>query len=156
MYGYIYITTNLITGKKYLGKHKAAQFDPTYKGSGKVLRQAIAKEGWDQFECHVLPALAEMPTECRTEEELNQAEEFYIDYYNCVLSEEFYNLKPGGLGKSVAGVRYIYKEGQAKKVLPEELDEWLAQGWILKGPDQTPETIAKRAASHRGIKQSAE
>ena len=36
MYGYIYITTNLINGMKYIGKHKASMFDPAYKGSGKV------------------------------------------------------------------------------------------------------------------------
>ena len=30
MYGYIYMTTNKITGSLYVGKHKAAKYDPCY------------------------------------------------------------------------------------------------------------------------------
>ena len=35
MKGYIYETTNLINGKKYIGKHKSNKFDHNYYGSGK-------------------------------------------------------------------------------------------------------------------------
>ena len=41
MYGYIYETTNLINGKKYIGKHKADCFDKSYIGSGTILTRAI-------------------------------------------------------------------------------------------------------------------
>lgn len=34
MYGYIYMTTNKITGSLYVGKHKAPKYDPRYLGSG--------------------------------------------------------------------------------------------------------------------------
>lgn len=43
MYGYIYITTNNITGVKYIGQHKSTEWDPNYIGSGTVLIQAIKK-----------------------------------------------------------------------------------------------------------------
>lgn len=45
MYGYIYETTNLINGKKYIGKRVKPKFDGNYKGSGKVLKHAIEKYG---------------------------------------------------------------------------------------------------------------
>ena len=28
MYGYVYLTTNTVSGMKYIGKHKSEQFDP--------------------------------------------------------------------------------------------------------------------------------
>jgi len=37
MYGYIYETTNLINGKKYIGQSKG-KFKPLYLGSGVVLK----------------------------------------------------------------------------------------------------------------------
>ena len=46
MFGIIYITTNLINNKKYIGKHKcdSIEFDG-YLGSGKILKNAIKKNG---------------------------------------------------------------------------------------------------------------
>ena len=41
MYGYIYKTTNVITGKIYIGKHKSNSFDVNYYGAGKIIRRAL-------------------------------------------------------------------------------------------------------------------
>ena len=43
MFGYIYETTNLINGKKYIGKHKSRCFDVKYYGSGKLFRKELEK-----------------------------------------------------------------------------------------------------------------
>ena len=43
MYGYIYETTNLINGKKYIGKHKSSKFDENYYGSGTYLKKCYRK-----------------------------------------------------------------------------------------------------------------
>lgn len=40
MYGYTYITTNLINGKKYIGKKKG-YFKEYYLGSGRYLNTKI-------------------------------------------------------------------------------------------------------------------
>lgn len=54
MIGYVYLTTNLINGKKYIGMHKKDYFDENYKGSGKILWYAINKYGWENFKTEVL------------------------------------------------------------------------------------------------------
>ena len=43
MYGFVYITTNKINGKKYIGMCKSSH-EKNYLGSGKILREAIEKE----------------------------------------------------------------------------------------------------------------
>lgn len=96
MYGYIYETTNLINGKQYIGRKKSEEFDPTYKGSGKILWRAIHKYGWDNFSVRML-----FP--CFSEEELNAEEEFLIEYFDCVASDHYYNRYPGGHGGFPAG-----------------------------------------------------
>ena len=45
MYGYIYVTTNLINGRKYIGQHAKPEFDESYYGSGTALKPAIKKYG---------------------------------------------------------------------------------------------------------------
>ena len=99
MFGYIYLTTNLTNGKKYIGKHEATEFDPTYKGSGKALIRAIKKYGWNNFSCEILLP-EKVSTICESANELNKAEKYYIKLYNAVESDEYYNQLYGGEGLS--------------------------------------------------------
>ena len=90
MFGYIYITTNTVNGKKYIGQHKASEFKGNeYLGSGKILKQAIEKYGEDKF-------IVEMLHSCESREELNEMEEYYIQKYNAQKSSMFYNIRRGG------------------------------------------------------------
>lgn len=97
MYGYIYLTTNLVNNKKYIGRHKSSEFTENYKGSGKYLWNAINKYGWDNFK-------VEMIEECNSDEELNERERYWISHYNAVESDEFYNITEGGDGRSLFGI----------------------------------------------------
>ena len=93
MYGYIYLTTNLINNRKYIGKHKSSHFDESYKGSGKILKQAFEKYGWENFKVELLK-------ECDSEGDLNDQEIFEIERYSAVTSKEYYNIASGGEGWS--------------------------------------------------------
>lgn len=95
MYGYIYMTTNTVNGKRYIGKHKASKFTKTYRGSGKILVQAFKKYGFDKFDVELLE-------ECEDLEQLNKREEYWIAKYNACDSDEFYNIRWGGQGGDVA------------------------------------------------------
>ena len=47
-YGFIYITTNLVNGRKYLGQCSKLN-DQKYLGSGKYIKKAIKKYGRSNF-----------------------------------------------------------------------------------------------------------
>lgn len=52
---YIYCITNIINGKKYVGKcHRTPERTPGYYGSGKLIKQAIAKNGKENFTKEIL------------------------------------------------------------------------------------------------------
>lgn len=89
MYGYIYITINLINGKKYIGQKKSTYFQENYKGSGRALKQAFSKYGFDNFK-------VELIEECNSQEELNNRERYWIKKHNAVESRDYYNLCNGG------------------------------------------------------------
>ena len=93
MYGYIYETTCIPTGKKYIGLHKWDKdtIDPNYLGSGKILIKSINKYGKENFHCRILES-------CSSLEELNNAEKYWIKYYNAVNSDDYYNVANGGEG----------------------------------------------------------
>jgi hypothetical protein len=91
MFGYIYLTTNLINCKKYIGKHQSNKTDDSYLGSGILLQKAIEKYGKENFKKEILKV-------CIDVDELNEQEIIYINQYNAVESSEFYNLMEGGCG----------------------------------------------------------
>lgn len=88
-YGFIYITTNLINGKKYLGQRKFYRNWQEYLGSGKSLLYAIRKYGKENFVRNIVCI-------CNSLAELNQAEHDISVFLNVVESSDWYNLKYGG------------------------------------------------------------
>lgn len=157
MYGYIYITTNNLNNKKYIGRHKSSEFDSSYYGSGKIITQSIEKNGLENFTVKILEPVNGVSTVCESLEQLCDAEEYYIDYYDCVNSKEYYNLIPGGLGGSVKGVIGVHNnQGSYKFVLPDELENYLADGYMIGGISQSPEVVAARVKKNTGKKRAAE
>ena len=89
MIGYIYKTTNIITGKIYIGQHMSSSFDIKYKGSGISLSYAIKKYGWDNFYTEIIE-------ECESLSQMNEREGYWIAYYNSTDKSIGYNLDSGG------------------------------------------------------------
>lgn len=87
---FIYITTNLITGAKYIGKHCGYE-DDNYLGSGKILKHAIKKYGKENFNREIIEF-------SDTEEENCEKERYYIALYNATSNPMFYNIHEGGNG----------------------------------------------------------
>ena len=84
-FGYVYLTTNLITGTKYIGMHKSSFHDPKYLGSGKILMLAIKKYGEENFKNEILHW-------CETAEEMCNKEVETILEHNAHISRDYYNI----------------------------------------------------------------
>ncbi len=117
MYGYIYLTTNIVNNKKYIGQH-LGEFTTEYLGSGKILKQALDKYGKENFTVVLLDI-------ANSKEELDNLEKKYIEEYNALYKDNFYNIHEGGTG------------GNTK------------QGYSF---DEYKKYISKESKSHKGIK----
>lgn len=84
----IYKTTNLVTGKIYVGKAKLN--DPNYLGSGVILSAAITKYGKDSFQKEILE-------EC-DDSIVDDREIFWISQLNSTDRSIGYNITHGGTG----------------------------------------------------------
>lgn len=98
MYGYIYMTINILNGKRYIGQHKSDKFLTKYKyaGSGRRLNISIKKYGLENFAIELLDTAESL-------DELNSKEWYWIEIYNAVESDMFYNEIPGGQVIDVSG-----------------------------------------------------
>lgn len=89
-YGYIYITTNLINGKRYLGQQEFSRSNwKKYLGSGTAFKKALALYGEENFSKNIIYV-------CYSDEELNQIEYELSVYFDVVESNDWYNLVLGG------------------------------------------------------------
>lgn len=89
MYGFIYVTENILNGKKYVGQRAYKGRWHLYLGSGTLLRKAIKAHGATHFRRTIIE-------EAQTAEELNSLEAFYVEKFNAVADPNWYNLVPGG------------------------------------------------------------
>jgi group I intron endonuclease len=83
---FIYITTNKINNKKYVGLCKTNKKNvDSYLGSGKILLKAIKKHGTNNFKREIIE-------NCSTLEEAITFERNYILEHGCHLSDNWYNI----------------------------------------------------------------
>lgn len=87
---YVYLTTNLINNKKYVGQHNG-EINDDYLGSGVHLLKAIKKYGKQNFKKEILE-------ECFSQQTLDEAEKRWIKIFNAVERKDFYNIAEGGKG----------------------------------------------------------
>jgi len=89
-YHFIYKTTNLLSGKYYIGMHSTSDLEDGYMGSGKRLRYSINKHGKENHKVEILEFLD-------NKKELRKREEEIVNL-NEVSKKECMNLKVGGQG----------------------------------------------------------
>ena len=88
MIHYVYITTNLLTGKQYVGDHTINK-NKQYIGSGTELIKAFGKVGKQNFICEILEWFD-------TRQEASDRQKYYIKLYKTHISDGGYNVHPSG------------------------------------------------------------
>ena len=116
MYGFIYITTNLVNGKRYLGQRKYSNGWKSYLGSGVALKNAIKKYGKDNFKREII-------IEAETAKELNQLEYELSIEYDVVNSDDWYNLCYGGGATN----GYVFSEESKQKMSEKAKDRFAGE-----------------------------
>lgn len=132
MYGFIYITTNNINNKKYIGQRKFSPRWESYLGSGIAFKKALEKYGRENFSREII-------TYADSKEELNELEIYYIKKHNAVEDTNYYNLIYGG--GTTAG--YKFSE-EAKK---NQSDRMKGKNNTFYGKfhsDETKDKISKK------------
>ena len=121
---YVYEITNLINGKKYIGKRscKCPIEEDKYMGSGILLKSAIKKYGIKNFKKDILKI-------CNTEDEAYVYEDLYTLQVNAWVNENYYNLKEGGKG----GKTYISESTRMKLKKPKSEEHKKKIGNAHKG-----------------------
>lgn len=114
-FGIIYLTSRVSGGqvvRRYIGQHrlKGGRLDDSYLGSGKALTAAIRKHGRSSFVREVLEL-------CRDGKHLDEAEKFWIEFYDAVADPGFYNLAEGGRGKNAKNRKPVYQFDLSGKFL---------------------------------------
>lgn len=89
--GIIYLTTNKINNKKYIGVD--SKNNNNYYGSGKSIKLALKKYGTKNF-------IKEIIEENEDINYLFEKEKYWINFYDAINSKSFYNISEGGQGGS--------------------------------------------------------
>lgn len=110
MYGFVYITTNHVNGKQYIGQRKYDRRGSwkSYLGSGTAIKQVIEKYGKINFTKEIIE-------ECETKEILNEREKYWINHYDAYNSRDFYNMTLGGDGGDTYSKHNTYEKNIIKQ-----------------------------------------
>lgn len=130
------MTTNLINGKKYIGKDTKNK--KSYLGSGAYLKKAITKYGRENFKKEILEV-------CSSHEELEQREEYWLNYYDAGNNKMFYNTHNHSYGAA-----YGKKNPMFGKSPSAQTRKLISEG--LKGKFPSKETREKLSKSRTGEK----
>jgi len=133
LWGFIYITTNMVNGKKYIGQRKFTIKWKAYLGSGIFLKESIKKYGRANFSKEIVALTY-------SKEESDYLEKEFIKNHNAVKSDNYYNLSSGG-GVTTSG-----------RPLSEETKEKIRQSKL--GLHHTEETKRMYSINRKGIKKT--
>lgn len=125
---YVYLTTNLLNGKIYIGQRKYRDClpdDDKYLGSGSILHRSIKKYGRANFKKTILHYNIE------TQAETDLLEIFEIANHNS-LSPNGYNLSKGGRFGGGGSKGFKHSEETKRKQRIKALERWKDPEYIQK------------------------
>ena len=151
MVGYIYLNTDLKTGKQYAGQHhynKEGELDPNYHGSGVLWTKVLKKRPKELIKEEYIKT-------CYSEEEMNSDEQYYIKFFD-TLYPNGYNLTEGGDGgvrcdetrRKISDAMKGKPSHNKGKPMSEEQKKKMSES--QKGKHHSEETKKKMSISRKG------
>jgi group I intron endonuclease len=159
---YVYLITNSVNNKKYIGDRSCNcnLNKDLYMGSGLLIKKALKKYGIDSFEKNILEKF-------ETKEESFKSQEKYIKKYNTLVPNG-YNISPtGGVGvpgsyhneetkqkisNSNKGKNTWAKGSKKSEEFKERARKQMIGNTIQKGKNRSFESKIKYSNSKQGIK----
>ena len=134
---FIYMTTNLLNGMKYIGYHCGYEND-SYLGSGTYILKAIKQYGRKNFKREILEF-------CTSKGDAFEKEKYWIKYYNAVNDKMFYNFSEGGEKDSgwECANRWQKEHPEEAKIIHQKNIEKL-QEWKKLHPEEVKNNIQAR------------
>lgn len=156
----IYLHHNKINGKNYVGQ-TCLKPEKRWGGQGQGYKKqprfwnAIQKYGWENFEHKIL-------MEGLNQEEANQAEQYWIKFFNSNNSEHGYNLTSGsqghnnlsaqGLEKKRESLRKYWASEEGRAQAKKHSLETMGKNNPMYGKHHSEESKKKISESHTGEK----
>lgn len=144
MVGYIYLNTDLKTGKQYTGQHhyhKEGELDPNYHGSGVLWKKVLKKRPKELIKEEYIKT-------CYSQEELDESEKYYTKLFK-TLYPNGYNLEEGGCGGvPCEETRRKISESNKGRVVDVETRKRISEA---VRQSITEETLKKLSDSHKGL-----
>jgi len=152
---YVYLTTNLINGKQYVGDHSTNNLNDNYKGSGILLRKKFKQYRKENFKKEILEFFG-------TKQEAFNAQEKWINDYNTLVPNG-YNISPKG-GLHISGchsketIEKIRKGNLGKSYKHTEETKKLISIGLTNRPasKKVVKNMSKVGKSNKGKKRSEE
>lgn len=145
----VYLTTNKVNDKKYIGVD--TKDDPNYFGSGVVIKQSIKKYGKENFKREILESSDNVKY-------IFEREIYWINTYNAIESNEFYNLADGGKGGNTLNNEESIKKWEICKTSLENVAKFRKGKTYdeIYGDMSEEEKRKRRVASYGRIKSKEE
>ena len=154
-FNFLYITTNIINGKKYVGEHSTNNLEDNYLGSGKYLKYAIKKYGKENFKREILILL-------ETKRDSFLLQEEFIKKFNTLIPNG-YNISPKG-GHQISGglspesIKSMKEKKRGKSPWNKELKlpQFSGEKNSFFGKTHTPKTLEIIGTKSRELKRNLE
>jgi hypothetical protein len=151
-YHFVYLTTNLISGKQYVGDHSTNNLNDNYIGSGIYLLNALNEHKKENFKCEILEFFS-------SKEDAFNAQQKYIKKYNTLIPKGYNISERGGYGIPNSYLNEETKRKIGQKNKGEKNGMWrktisieTIEKWKISHSDyrHSKETKQKQSIAHKG------
>ncbi len=141
----VYVTTNNLNSKIYIGSHACYSLDDGYLGSGKVLKQAIRKYGRHNFSRYVIEQLESI-------EDARELEALLVQEAIEKLGRQCYNRSWSGTGASLGKDNAFFGKthtAETRRRLSQVAKTRVAEANHFYGRSHSPDSIERMKAAKK-------